>query len=130
MKDLIKKIIPDDVFRSLLVALKSALRGRSSRFFRGEAKVVRRPVLKEDGRLCIGCGLCEKVCPSSALWVETSKRDGKWVLERLSIDPSRCVSCGLCIESCPSEVLAALFEQAKPTLSKPVRIYLKQSEEA
>lgn len=128
MKGLIKKIIPDDVFRSLLVALKSAFFGRPVRFFKGVKEGSRRPFLRDEGRLCKGCGICEKVCPSHALSVESSKHEGQWGAKALVLDPSRCVLCGLCIEACPYEALSPLFECDDPIRHRPVGVYLKRPE--
>lgn len=48
------------------------------------------PTLQED--LCIGCGVCEKVCPNQAITMV----DGK-----PSIDKAKCLFEGNCIASCP-----------------------------
>lgn len=41
---------------------------------------------------CIGCKLCEKVCPVDAVHVT------KFLAE---IDQEKCISCGKCVEKCP-----------------------------
>lgn len=47
-------------------------------------------------RSCIGCGLCEKSCPSGAVRV----------IENLAvIDEEKCLSCGMCVVKCPRGVL-------------------------
>lgn len=50
------------------------------------------PVL--DEKKCIGCGLCQKVCPNKAI----TMADGKPV-----IDKSKCLLEGNCISSCPAD---------------------------
>lgn len=45
---------------------------------------------------CIGCKMCEKVCPAEAIRVENN-------LAR--IDYSLCVGCGACAEKCPKGVI-------------------------
>ncbi len=47
-----------------------------------------------DENACISCGLCVKICRSSAITME----DGK-----ISIDRSKCNYCGRCVKSCPTD---------------------------
>lgn len=45
---------------------------------------------------CIGCGICQKVCPNSAIKVENH-------LAR--VDHALCTGCGACVEKCPVKVI-------------------------
>ncbi|MBO4514265.1 MAG: RnfABCDGE type electron transport complex subunit B [Lachnospiraceae bacterium] len=45
---------------------------------------------------CIGCGICMKNCPASAVKVENFCA---------SIDQEKCVSCGACKEKCPKKAI-------------------------
>lgn len=45
---------------------------------------------------CIGCKMCEKVCPSEAITV---------VDNIAHIDPDKCTNCGLCAEKCPKKII-------------------------
>ena len=51
---------------------------------------------------CIGCGLCEKICISNCIRMETKidKNSRKEVTE-YSINLGRCIFCGYCAEVCP-----------------------------
>ena len=62
---------------------------------------------------CIGCKLCEAVCPALAITIETAPRDdGTRRTTRYDIDLTNCIFCGFCEESCPvdSIVETRIFE--------------------
>jgi NADH-quinone oxidoreductase subunit I len=51
---------------------------------------------------CIGCKLCEAVCPALAITIETAERaDNTRRTTRYDIDLTKCIFCGFCEESCP-----------------------------
>ena len=51
---------------------------------------------------CIGCKLCEAVCPALAITIETAEReDNTRRTTRYDSDLTKCIVCGLCEESCP-----------------------------
>jgi len=59
--------------------------------------------LLESGHYrCIGCGLCEKICISNCITMETryDENQRKEVSE-YSINFGRCIYCGYCAEVCP-----------------------------
>ncbi|MEC7832780.1 MAG: NADH-quinone oxidoreductase subunit NuoI [Pseudomonadota bacterium] len=55
---------------------------------------------------CIGCKLCEAVCPALAITMDTEMRsDGTRRTTRYEIDLFKCVYCGFCEEACPVDAV-------------------------
>ncbi|GAB4282329.1 MAG: mercury methylation ferredoxin HgcB [Deferrisomatales bacterium] len=51
-----------------------------------------------DAEACVGCGMCETVCPHGVFAVE-----GKKAAIR---DRDRCMECGACARNCPVEAIS------------------------
>jgi len=55
---------------------------------------------------CIGCKLCEAVCPALAITIEVAERDdGTRRTTQYDIDLTKCIFCGFCEESCPVDAI-------------------------
>jgi NADH-quinone oxidoreductase subunit I len=55
---------------------------------------------------CIGCKLCEAVCPALAITIDVAEReDGTRRTTRYDIDLTKCIFCGFCEESCPVDAI-------------------------
>ena len=59
-------------------------------------------LLESGENRCIACGLCEKICISNCIRIDTKidENSRKEVLE-YSINLGRCIFCGYCAEVCP-----------------------------
>jgi heterodisulfide reductase subunit A len=77
-------------------------------------------VLEEE---CIGCGLCQKVCPYGAIELqETPEGKKAWII------PPICKGCGACSSRCPAQAIsqhhftdAQIFSQIHAAYSVPVK---------
>lgn len=74
---------------------------------------------------CIGCRICEKICPSFIITVvtggrATSEKTGKargWCKD-FTLDLNACIHCELCVQVCPTDAIVMLKVPATPTFSR------------
>jgi len=69
-------------------------RKKGTRMLRYLANVV---TLELDAAVCVGCGMCETVCPHGVFAVEERKA-------RI-LDRDACMECGACARNCPVEAI-------------------------
>jgi len=67
---------------------------------------------------CIGCGLCEAVCPKHCIDIKEKSNIGIFPL----IDENKCINCGLCMDTCP-----VLKLREKEDLNKIKQIFTGKS---
>ena len=54
--------------------------------------------LELDAEKCIGCGMCEEVCPQGVFVIAEEKTK--------IVDRDACMECGACARNCPVEALS------------------------
>jgi len=58
--------------------------------------------MDSENERCIGCGLCEKICPAKCIRMDTIlNEDGRKKVPQYTINFGRCIYCGYCAEVCP-----------------------------
>ena len=115
-KNVAKRTFKGELFVGLWVTMREMINA----LFRGKMHTVKYPLEKlpispryraihemlrllESGHYrCIGCGLCEKICISNCIAMETryDENQRKEVSE-YTINFGRCIFCGYCAEVCP-----------------------------
>lgn len=76
---------------------------------------------------CIGCGLCEAVCPANAITVITTEGPGhEKLVSSYELDLLRCVFCGFCVEACPVSAIVMTPEFELACHSRREAFYTKE----
>jgi len=56
-----------------------------------------------DPKKCLGCGICETVCPAGAIAARKTAR----------VNAARCTGCGMCVNECPQRAITLTPVSAK-----------------
>ena len=62
-----------------------------------------RPGLRFDK--CLGCGICERMCPTTCITLVEVKDDEGKDVKRPQVNLGRCMMCGYCAEYCPTDAM-------------------------
>ncbi|MDR1659361.1 MAG: 4Fe-4S binding protein [Desulfovibrio sp.] len=65
-----------------------------------------------NSKICTGCGICGKVCPTLAITVQDRKA---------AVNPARCLACANCHQRCPVEAVTLVPLERHFTVSVVVR---------
>ena len=58
--------------------------------------------MESENERCIGCGLCEKICPAKCIRMDTTTSEsGRKKVPQYTINFGRCIYCGYCADVCP-----------------------------
>jgi NADH-quinone oxidoreductase subunit I len=98
--------------------------------FRGVPRLRRDPENGEE--LCVGCLLCEQICPDDCISIVVDKRPtGKGKMAKsFIIDYERCCYCGLCVDPCPTTPITAIYMSHDYELSDYSRVEFITAKEA
>ncbi len=69
------------------------------------------PALRSDPEsgeaLCVACGLCARICPTSCLEMHVvPSEEGDRELGEFILRAGRCLHCGMCAQVCPVDAIA------------------------
>ncbi len=71
--------------------------------FRGVFALTTNPETGEEN--CIGCRLCQNICPSQIITVVPEKREKRAYAKDFTLDMNACIFCGLCVQVCPTDAI-------------------------
>lgn len=115
-----KQVLSRSTKGELFVGLKITFKIMLEALFKGQMHTIKYPMeklpiapryravhsllrlLESGNNRCIGCGLCEKICISNCIKMDTKiDENGRKEVSEYTINLGRCIFCGYCAEVCP-----------------------------
>lgn len=79
-----------------------------------------------DEALCVACGLCARICPTTCLEMHViPSEEGDRELGEFVLKAGRCMFCGLCAQVCPVDAIAMSQEYELAALARDQLVYSK-----
>jgi NADH-quinone oxidoreductase subunit I len=76
--------------------------------------------------LCVACGLCARICPTSCLEMHVvPSEEGDRELGEFILRSGRCLFCGLCSQVCPVDAITMSHEYELSVMERDGLIYTK-----
>ena len=76
--------------------------------------------------LCVACGLCARICPTSCLEMNVlPSEEGDRELGEFILRSGRCLFCGFCAQVCPVDAITMSGEFELATMEREGMIYTK-----
>ena len=124
-KRVIQRTFRGELFIGLWVVLREMLKANTHTISYPEEKMPIGPryravhemkrLWESDAERCIGCGLCEKICISNCIQMDTKiDENSRKEVSEYTINLGRCIFCGYCAEVCPELAIThgGEYEQA------------------
>ncbi len=88
------------------------------------------PALRADPEsgeaLCVACGLCARICPTSCLEMHVvASEEGDRELGEFILRAGRCLFCGMCAQVCPVDAITMSGQYELATQDREGMIYTK-----